>query len=259
MSLTSGNPSAVLTTRSSREHELQQRITDLCAQASRCRVIDDSTAEAATTLAVAIKSNERAIEDDRKSLTDPLNGVVKNINARYKLIAAPIEPALSALTGPRGQLTMWNQAKRRAAEEAARLAREEAERIRLEQAAAAEEAAKAFRDEGDAEAAAIAEESATAALEAAVAVPEAIRPAPTTTRGLFGGSSSVSRIGKFRIEDLASLLEWELANVRRGIGMSALAIDDATLGKIARSPSEKPTIPGVVFYYDETTKITGSR
>ncbi len=254
----SSPPPPSLATRSSREVELQQRLTDLCGQASRCIVDSDDAAERATTLAAAIKSQVKALDEDRQTLVRPLNGVVAEINARYKRLVEPADPAIKHLAGPQGQLTLWNARKRREAEEAARRAREEAERVRLEEARRAEEEAARLRAEGDPEAARVAEMQASAALQEAVEVPESIQPKVAATRGTYGGSSSIQRIGKAEVTDIAALLEWELANVRAGRGLQFVAVDQVALGKVARGKDEpKPTVPGVRFFYEESSRVWG--
>ena len=253
-------PARTVATVSSREHVIQSRIMDLCAQAVRCTVGCDADAEKATSLAVAIKANERALEDDRKSLTAPLNGVVKEINDRYKRLAAPITPALEALTGPRGCLTEWNREKARIAEAAARRAREEAEAARLREAERLEAEAQALRCQGDEEAAIIATEQAAQALDSAVEVPAEVKAAPTITRGIYGGSSGLASVGKWRVDDWAALLRYELAMIEAGAPAPTFVLaDESTLGKIARQPEAqaKPVIPGVEFFREQQTRVRG--
>lgn len=247
-------PPSPIATRSSREHELQGRLVDLCAQAERCVVACDEDAEKATTLAVAIKANMQALEDDRMTLTRPLDGVKKDIMARYKLLLAPAEPALEKLTGRQGELTKWNQKKQREREEAERKAREEEERQRLEQARLAEEEAARLKAEGDQEGAAIAQQQAEEALEQAVTAPEKISASSQVTRGAYGGSSGLQRVGKCEITNMADLVAWEAKNVARGVGLKVLQVNDVELGKIARSSGEKPEIPGVRFFYEERSR-----
>jgi hypothetical protein len=253
-------PSQTIATVSSREHQIQSRIMDLCAQATRCTVGCDADAEKATSLAVAIKANEKALEDDRKSLTAPLNGVVKEINERYRRLAAPIMPALEALTGSRGCLTEWNREKARQAEAAARRAREEAEAARLAEAERLEAEAAVLRGQGDEEAATIATEQAAQALDSAVEVPAEVKAAPTITRGVYGGSSGLASIGKWRVSDWAALLRYELAMIEAGAPQPSFVLADSPLlGSIARQPEAqaKPVIPGVEFYREQQTRVRG--
>ena len=253
-------PTASITTRSSREAELQNRLLDLAGQAQRCVVDSDDAAERATTLAVAIKNGAKALDADMHSLTDPLRGVIEDIRRRYKLMMEPAEPALTHLLDNKtGQLAMWNAKKRRAAEEAAERARAEAERVRLEEAQRIADEAARLKAAGDAEAAAIAEHQADEALNAAVTVPADIKPAATVTRGIYGGSSGSAKVGKFRITDMAALLAHELANVKAGRGLTYILSNDVELGKLARQDKKKakPTIPGVEWYEEESSRVWG--
>lgn len=252
-------PAQALKTRSARESELQTRLTDLCAQAARCVVASDEDAEKATTLGVAIKNAVKAFDDDRKTLVGPLNGVVKDINERYKRLCEPADAALTNLTGPAGQLTKWNTEKRRVADEAARKAREEAEAARLAEAERLAEEARRLAAEGDKEAAAIAEQQAEESLQAAIEVPAEVKTPTTVTRGIYGGSSGTAKVGKFRIADMAKLLEWELANVKSGKGLTFVMTNDVELGRIARMDAKKakPDVPGVEWYSEDVSRLRG--
>lgn len=262
--MTTTEPNALaLTTRSSREAEISNRLVDLCGQATRCIVNSDETAERATSLASAIKANQKALDEDRKSIVDPLNRVVKEINERYKRLAAPIEAALEYLQGNKpgahGQLHAWNLKKQAERDEAARRERERLETQRLEDARLAEEHARLLRQEGDHEAAAIADQQAEVALEQAIVVPEKVVAKSAPTRGIVGGSSGLASVGKFRVVDLAALLRHALAQAEAGQPVTFVQVDEVALGRIARAPEAdmKPTIPGVEFYREYSSRIRG--
>lgn len=127
-------------TRSEAEQEIVQRKNDLVSQAERCEVTGSASAEAASDLGKILLTVRQRADADRRSLVDPLNQVVKDINARYK-------PVLDALQRGRelvqGKLTTWQREEQRKAEEQALAEAEERRQAAEEAARQAAEAAKA--------------------------------------------------------------------------------------------------------------------
>ena len=94
----------------------------------------------------------------------------------------------------------------------------------------------------------------------AVEVPAEVKAAPTITRGVYGGSSGLASVGKWRITSWIDLLRYELAMIEAGAPQPSFVLADSPLlGSIARQPEgqAKPVIPGVEFYREQQTRVRG--
>jgi len=216
---------AEIQTESSHEPEYQAKITDVVAQAHRCEVTDDATAERATDLAKFIQALGKRLEDDRKSLTGPLNQVIKDINGRFKGFKGELDQALART---KGQILAYQQLKAQA----------EKERLEAERQAQLEEAAK------------LAPEEQTEVLEKLATDEAKATGKPAAVRGDFGGVSHTRKTWTFEVENLAMLV---MAAHDDAELMAYLALDEKAVK--AAIQSGKRTIPGLRIFEHESVVI----
>jgi len=75
-----------------REKEvLKKDLTALDANVNNYKIVDQTSRENGAVMLSAIKELKRKAEDKRKSLVDPLNSVVRAINAEFKMITEPLD------------------------------------------------------------------------------------------------------------------------------------------------------------------------
>lgn len=191
----------------------------------------------------------KGLEKSRRSLVDPLNAKVKEVNASFKVMTDPIAAAEQRV---KLRITDWRQREReRIAKEQARIAAENAERERK----AREETERLRREEeervaAEAKAAGLNEADAKelAAMEAATAptvapvIQAAPPPPPTTVRSSLG-SVTGRMVWKFRVNDPAKV-------------PLAFKVVDETLIRRAVAEGARE-IPGVEIYQEE--QIAGRR
>lgn len=129
------------------EQQLTAQAGDFLAKAKAITVSDQSSLEAAATYLRENKAEQKRLDDQRRGMVDPLNGVVKQINALFKPVTEVLEQAERIVKGAVSDYQVAEQ--RRIAQENA--AREEAarkERERLErQALKAQEQGKTEKAE----------------------------------------------------------------------------------------------------------------
>lgn len=129
------------------EQQLTAQAVDFLDKAKAITVTDQASLEAAATYLRENKTEQKRLDDQRRGMVDPLNGVVKQINALFKPVIETLEQAERIVKGAVSNYQVAEQ--RRIAQENA--AREEAarkERERLErQAARALEQGKAEKAE----------------------------------------------------------------------------------------------------------------
>lgn len=77
--------------------EMERRRDELVEAVARVVITDETTLERATTFTAQIKAAHAKAEDMRKAWTNPLNAVVKSINAAFKTITDPLEKAERAV------------------------------------------------------------------------------------------------------------------------------------------------------------------
>lgn len=137
---------------------LQSEIAVMVKPVMDARVIDKTTAEMALKAAFSVKDYSKKVEALRKSLVDPLNARLKEINSYAKGVLQPLD---SAEAHVKNELKRFEDAQEkirleemRKAEierkrlEAELLARQEAERLAaLEEAAASQDAVNLFGDD----------------------------------------------------------------------------------------------------------------
>ena len=183
------------------EPEVAGRAGELVQMAARCIIQSDEDLGKASDLLKFIKTLFKKAEEERKSITDPINASVKILNAKFKTITDPLDKAEKDI---KAKILAFELDKRRKAEEAARL-----------------------------EALRIAEESALAALNATESTifddaPEVTTEAPATTitaatpiRGNYGSTTTLVKRWTFEVTDISKVppefLEVNLVAVREEI------------------------------------------
>lgn len=200
-----------------------------------------------------IKSKQKTLEDQRTSITGPLNAATKAVNDLFRGPAELLTRAEGAL---KAKMLTWQRKveaeaaeARRVAEEAARAQREaaEAEARKLAEVAQAQaaEAAKA-QEAGNAQAAAIAEaaaqrardeaSAAASAAQMAIAAPVAQIAAPKAK-----GISTSSRLD-FEVVSLIELVQ-HVAKHPELVGL--LQVDSVRLRAYVKGVGEACALPGV--------------
>jgi colicin import membrane protein len=236
------------------------------ANANDFTIDSDEMLEAAGDDLRAVKTLQKKVEDQRTSITGPLNAVVRTINDLFRQPAAFLDQAEAKLKG--AMLTYTTEQERiaaearRKAEEAARIERErlaEEQRQQEEQArAAAAAAAQAEREAqtaaaaGDHEAARKAEEvarqqseiaenaaadaHATATTAAVVSMPPTVRPAAKVA------GISTSKTVDFEVTDLHALVKHIAAHPEQ---ISLVMPDAVKLRAQVRATGMNTKLPGV--------------
>lgn len=83
------NPTMAIAVRE--KEALKKDLTALDANVNSYKIVDQTTRENGAVMLAAIKELRRKADDKRKSLVDPLNSVVKAINAEFKMITEPLD------------------------------------------------------------------------------------------------------------------------------------------------------------------------
>ena len=182
-------------------------------------VTDETTYELAGSELREIKAKLKALEERRTSMTVPLNGVLKSINALFKDPATVLEKAESII---KGKMIAYRTKAEREAQEAAKVA--------------ADLAAKA-------EAAAAPEEAAEAAVVAAMAAPA---PAPVVK---ITGVSKVSTKLKARVADKAAFLS---AVAQVPAYHNLVDVNESALNRLASALGSGLQIPGIELYEEKS-------
>lgn len=258
---------------SPKEPEFIQTVGQLQARAASFPAVieDEPTAEAMTEFVGNVRGTLKAMEKDRKSITDPIREGLNKIMDRYKRMAEPLSELDSTLA-PR--LLKWAADKRAKAEAAARAEAErrraeaEAEQRRIAEVAAAQARAKAEAEAQakiDAAADAFARgdmEAVEGAIEAAneikveaeeyakeviqeaeeVVIPyDNVKPIETITRTTSGKTAGTRRVWTFREANIALVPgEYLMVNEKK--------VKEA----IARGVRE---IPGLEIYEEDQLRI----
>ncbi len=208
-----------------RVERLNVRAGGLVGEAMMLEVADLAQYERATELIAGLKSLIRQVEEDRKTVTGPLNDVLKNINGRYKPLTEVLKTALDHVTAG---WKAWREAERKRAEETAAKARAEAEAARLK----AEETAEIARRDVEAaegeEAARLKaeEEAARRAAEEAREAENFILPAAAQAKSEYTGTGArvtARMVTRWRVKDegLIPREYWMLDTVKVGAAVRA--------------------------------------
>lgn len=167
-----------------------------------------------------IKSVAKALETDRKAITDPINKSLKLINAKYKAPKEALEQAQRSLERKLGSWYAEQQRKAREAEAKA-LAAQQAKQEKLN---------------------ARADELGVAPAMAAPVAPRVAAPAKSvSTAG--GGSVGLKPVQKWRVTDEAL------------VPREYLVLDEVKIGKVTRAGVD---IPGIERYEEYTSVGRGA-
>lgn len=243
------------------------------ANAADFTVDSDEMLEAAGDDLRAVMGLKKRVEEQRTSITGPLNQVIKAINDMFRAPAAYLMEAEQKL---KGSMLVYTEQQRLLAEKARReaeeLARKERERLAEEQrqqeaaARAAAEAAKqaeaaaiAAAEAGDSEAAAaaqdearkqaeaaeaaVAEAQATAITHAVISMPVAVQ-APAKVAGI-----STSKTVDFEVVDLHALVK-HVADHSELITL--LMADSVKLRAQVKATGMNTNLPGIRVYQKST-------
>lgn len=202
----------------------------------------------------AIKSKQKTLEEQRTSITKPLNDVTKAVNALFK---APTELLESAEAKLKQKMLGWQRVvearaaeERRIAEEAARIEREKAAAEAAERERQAKEAqarADAEAAAGNVQAAAVAEAAAQQARDEAAqaaATAQMVIAAPSvaaTAAPKAKGISTSTRID-YEVTNLLALVQHVAANPEL-IGL--LMVDTVKLRNYVKGLGTACRLPGV--------------
>lgn len=239
------------------------------ANAADFTIDSDEMMEAAGDDLKGIKKLQKQVEEQRTSITGPLNAVVKTINDMFRAPTSYLADAEAKLKGAMLSYTTEQERiaaeARRIADEAARVERDRLAKEQREQeqqaraaAAAAEKAereAQAAAAAGDHEAARkagevarqqaeVAEEAAanahaTSMTAAVVSMPPAVQAAAKVT------GISTSKTVDFEVRDLHALVKHVAANPDL---ISLLAIDSVKLRAQVRATGLNTKLPGVYVF-----------
>jgi len=177
-----------------------------------------------------IKKRIKAVEAERKKMTDPLN---KAKTAIMDFFRGPIETLKQAEAGLKGKIGAYTEERERIRLEAERKAREEAEAERRRLQAEAEKARREA-EELAAKDAKAAEEARLKAAETEMAADLVETKTPDAAPSVDGLSKRVT--WHFEITDPAQVPD------------EFKTIDEKRLGEVARTMKERASVPGVRFF-----------
>lgn len=191
-----------------------------------------------------IKGKQKALDEDRKSITKPLDEVKKSIMAKYEEPTRILNEAEAVLKG--SMLAYSNEQERQRRLEQAKLdeaARVERERLAAE-AAQREAEAKAAFDAGNAvEAERIASEA--AALQATASM----TTAPVVAQSVEKVSGISTRTNwKAEVTDMLALVKFVAANPHM---IDLLQVNTTTLNQHAKATKDNTKIDGVRVYSEQ--------
>lgn len=226
--------------------ELQPIVTDVAAMAGTVDSIDVDDDETQGNLGDVVKLMMRRrskLEQKRKSLVDPLNKVVKDINGLFKPPRDRIDQIIEIA---KGKLNNYAQAKHAIEVEKSRLEREAARKERAE----AEALAAALRAKvGEQEAAAIIERVQE---QVETHTEEAAKPAKVAV--VHGNVASISTpvTWKAQVVDIVALCQ---AVVDGHFPAHVIEPNMRALNDLARQVRQERTANGVRFYEQVSTTI----
>ena len=191
-----------------------------------------------------IKGKQKALDEDRKSITKPLDEVKKSIMAKYEEPTRILNEAEAVLKG--SMLAYSNEQEQQRRLEQAKLdeaARVERERLAAE-AAQREEEAKAAAEAGNAvEAERIASEA--AALQATASM----TTAPVVAQSVEKVSGISTRTNwKAEVTDMLALVKFVAANPHM---IDLLQVNTTTLNQHAKATKDNTKIDGVRVYSEQ--------
>ncbi len=207
--------------------KLEENITPLIEQAGRAVIDSEDSEDKGGDLLKMIKGMIKKVEEDRVTITGPINTSLTLINKKYKAIAAPLVKARDVLSSSLVTYKLEQQAIREAEEKAER---EAMEAKALEQAALLEEQGKA--------------EAAEELVDAAMTVGEQSQTAAkkSTVRSSYGATTSMQDHWSAEVNNILELC----AAVAAGhVHHSAVMPNQPWLNSAAKTHKDKLNIPGV--------------
>lgn len=189
------------------ESEAEGRITarkgELIEKAHSIVIETDADCELAVDLVKALGSTIKSAEDERKALTNPINGALKAINDRFKTYRIPLEDAEKSVRGKILGFQQMKEALRREEEE--RIRKEEAERqIAAQNAEAARSQAPADDHVLEVQSGKFYADGREATVAAPAPVPAPVAAEPARVRGA-SGLATVKKVTRYRVTDIAAL------------------------------------------------------
>ncbi len=198
-------------------------------------IVDDETHAAVGDLVKYLRATKAKLDDKRKSLVDPLNKVVKDINALFKPTKDRIE-ALLFKAG--GQMNIYASAQEAIKHAEARVIREEAARE--------EEEAKALAERLIAAAGSDAEPTAAAVVE--VAEKNVAKAEEKTKLTLARGDVSTTSTRKDWTAHVVDLKLLALAVGEGRLPLDCIKESQAGLNKVSRETKKNREEDGVKFF-----------
>lgn len=233
---------------------LSTTVVALTKQTHDAAIASESDAEKVTDMIKLCNGLLTKIEAQRKEYTAPINAIVKSINDDAKALTGPLEAAKTRLNG---LLTPYLQAKKRAAEEAARIERERNDTAKLEKAAMLEQAG--FKDDAD--------EVLNKTTRGSGIAARTVRA--SQTRGDFGGTASVKTTWKWEVVDLAKVpiayLSVDSPSVTAFMRATNEAIENEAMERNLRGKEKEAfidaqrekryTVAGLRFWKEESASV----
>ena len=225
--------------------ELNPIVTDIAAFAGTLEgmdVIDEESQGLVGDLVKMMNHRRKKIEDKRRSLVDPLNKVVKEINEMFK---SPRDRIDQILAIGREKLNKFARAQQAIADEKAKIAREEAERERRE----AQELAAALRKKTEGEG-----EMVATALETQAEANVKVAAKPARVAVTRGQESSVITNKTWKCE-VTNLVEMCLAIGEGRLPANLVEPQTQALNDLAREIADFREVSGIRVYEHISTSV----
>lgn len=247
--------------------ELNQRAQSALAMVNSMVVDNQETYELAADELKGIKSRAKALEEQRKTIVDPLNKATKAINDMFR---GPTQFLEQAETIIKKKMIGYTEIQERIAAEARRKAEEEQriERARLAAEAAQREqkareeaealAAQAKEAEAQGDVGKAAEVAARAEMVVASAVQESIAletTAAAMTAPVVAAPASVAGISKTKVTFKARVInkaEFLAFVATRPELLEMIDVNESKLNSMARALKNSMKYPGIEVYEDKT-------
>lgn len=237
--------------------ELRVNSSSLLAEAEALVIDSDEMYEIGAESTKVIKALAKKVEEQRTSITKPLNEALKSTNAHFKQFSDVLESAEKTLKTK--LVTYVTEQDRKRREEEQRLLREAEEQRRAEQArleAERQAAIAAVAEKIEAGDIAAAEELAQKVEDvefeaASVAMAPVEVAAPTIAAPKASGVAMVDN-WTFEVTDLAALVK---AAAERPELVSLLAPNETAIRQMAKALKSAANIPGVRIYNNKTARV----
>lgn len=207
--------------------EISTRAEDLIASVGRAVIDSPETENKGGDLLKMLKTIKAKAEEDRKTITGPINAALKAINAKYKLVTVPVDGAIKDLNQ---KMVTYKMEVQRKIQEQERIEREKREAEALEKAAELEADGK---DEAASELVEMAE-------NASEKTQEAVKS--QTVRSDHGATTTMTDKWSAQVVDLRALCQ---AIVDGKADVNCVMENQPHLNKLAKSMKDELKIPGV--------------